>query len=108
MRQIFHPTSDSDDGTFWMSFEDVLKYFSRMTICYCEPGTSATRLPVKIGISENDSMFKFVQVKVQVPSSGTISWIGLHQWDARMRGAPPYTDITCLIFKENGSTWEPY
>jgi len=108
MRQIFNPTSDSDDGTFWMAFEDVLKYFSRMTICYCNLGVSATRLPVSIGISESDNMFKFVQVKVQVPSSGKISWIGLHQWDARIRDAPSYADITCLIFKKEGDAYIPH
>jgi len=106
MREIFNPTSDSDDGTFWMSFDDVLKYFSRMTICFCEPGTSATRTPLQVGVGE-DNAFTYQTVKVQVPSNGKISWIGLHQLDTRSRGAPPYTDITCLISKKKVD-YEPF
>ena len=43
-KEHVNPTLEQDDGTFWMSFEDVLKFFQRMTVCYCEPGTSGTAL----------------------------------------------------------------
>jgi len=96
------PTLEENDGTFWMSYEDVLNYFQRMTVCYCEPGTQETRMPLQIGIL-ND-IYQYICVKVNVPEGGRVQWIGLHQKDDHIRGAPAYTDIAVLVFKkdENG------
>jgi len=95
------PTLEQDDGTFWMSFEDVLKFFQRMTVCYCEPGTSETRMPLQIGIL-ND-IYQYIRVKVNVPEGGRVQWIGLHQKDDHIKGSPEYTDVALLVFKKDES-----
>jgi len=106
MKDFFRPSLDDDDGTFWMSLPDVLKYFSRMNICYCESQTTVRRLPATIGVV--DSQFTYSRVEVTVPSNGKIYWIGLHQTDTRIKDSPPYTDLTCLIFKKEDNEYVPH
>lgn len=105
-KAAFEPSLDFDDGTFWMKLEDVQKYFSRMNICYCEPRTSVRRIPSVIGLIQDE--FTYSKVEVTIPSTGKIFWIGLHQTDTRIKNSPPYTDLTCLIFKKEDDGSQPH
>lgn len=33
MVEAINPVLDSEDGTFWMSFEDFVKYFRSLNVC---------------------------------------------------------------------------
>lgn len=33
IREILNPKLDEDDGTFWMSYDDFLRYFSALNVC---------------------------------------------------------------------------
>jgi len=97
MIEFFGATLDDDDGTFWMAFDDVLRYFQRLSICFCEPGTKVTRIPFPVGVPNDELMF--VSFRCAVPEDGIIQWCGIHQQDMRISTAPEYTDLTVLVLR---------
>jgi len=34
MKRLINPVLDENDGTFWMNFDDFIKNFSGVNICY--------------------------------------------------------------------------
>jgi len=33
IKEILNPNLDEDDGTFWISYDDFLRYFTALNVC---------------------------------------------------------------------------
>jgi len=98
---------DPDDGAFWMCWEDFLNYFTTLTVCYCRRDWHDARVPLTLNFDHKNKALSVNPIKLVVPQGGKAEWIGMFQQDLRENGAPPYIDLTALIFKENGNRREP-
>jgi len=96
-----------DDGAFWMSFEDFLKYFTNITVCYCRRDWSDARLACEFKFDHNSKELTAPAVRLTVPENGIIEWLGIYQQDEREQGAPTYTDLACFVFRETNNGREP-
>eukprot|EP00754_Rhynchopus_humris_P027649 Rhum_TRINITY_DN150_c0_g1::Rhum_TRINITY_DN150_c0_g1_i1::g.471::m.471/K08582/CAPN15; calpain-15 len=67
----------ADDGTFWMEFKDVKKYFSTVSINYCHGTWDQVRVA---GNWEKGASDLMVEVKAK---KNCRVWFGLHQKDIR-------------------------
>jgi len=47
IKEILKPKLEEDDGTFWMCYEDFLKYFSGVNVCKTKSITNEIRLKGK-------------------------------------------------------------
>ena len=73
--------SAADDGTFWMAFVDVKKYFNTVSVNYCHGTWDQVR---SAGNFENGGTDLVVQIEV---NKDCRVWFGLHQKD--IRGCKP-------------------
>lgn len=102
--EVGFEASDSD-GTFWMSWEDFLKYFVRIVICRLSTSAgnpwseqrfkgSFTRQRTSYGVSAiSASLFHLT-----VPRDGEVA-LTLHQNDSRTRGGQPYIDVGLTLMQ---------
>eukprot|EP00494_Astrolonche_serrata_P027401 UN27664 len=97
----FKPTKDPSDGTFWMSYKDVLTYFSDIDLCYCYPDMKVLREKISIGVV-NGSLF-YVDCEMKVPEGCSVSWLGCFQNNKMRLDSPPYTDVCVLVTKKGES-----
>eukprot|EP01084_Bolivina_argentea_P169496 293815_1 len=98
---------DPDDGAFWMAWPDFLKYFTTLTVCYCRRDWSDARCGITLNYDFDNKLLTTNPIKLTVPKGGTVEWIGMFQTDLRERGAPPYIDITAMIFRETNNGRQP-
>eukprot|EP00756_Hemistasia_phaeocysticola_P010946 Hpha_TRINITY_DN15065_c5_g6::TRINITY_DN15065_c5_g6_i1::g.125114::m.125114/K08582/CAPN15; calpain-15 len=73
----------SDDGSFWMAYDDVVKWFETISICYCHGTWDQIRAA---GNFEKGAADLVLQVEAK---ETTRIWWGLHQKD--IRGCKPGT-----------------
>lgn len=120
MQNEIEPLVNADDGTFWMSFEDMMKYFVSLTVCMSRfPGLN--KKPWKE--SRRKFFFDFDRITSDqldhLPDENTIVdefrilcpmyqltlsekstvVVTIHQEDIRCQDAKPYIDIGVSILK---------
>eukprot|EP00494_Astrolonche_serrata_P028710 UN28977 len=78
MEKIFKPSKNSEDGQFWMSFYDVLKYFVEIDVCYLDK-RKCQRIPVDIGTETvgRTKKCKYTVLKIQLNSP--VGFLGVFQ-----------------------------
>lgn len=116
MKEEFKPVFDSNDGGFWMSFQDFMTKFVSVNVCMVKPWQEARMKGKFIRLTEKSNPKITTENPDWVISkfyyTFTVSeacniMIGLHQEDDRIEGADkrPQTDLAfCVLQKdENGS-----
>jgi calpain-15 len=94
-----------DDGTFWMSYEDVTKHFDSLNICICRGGMKTweeSRLKVTFNFIKNVDEVRISMFEFTVHQSG-IYYFSLHQKDERIAGQEKYIDIGIAVMKLDSS-----
>ena len=118
MLQEIERVVKSDDGTFWMSFQDMLTNFCSINVCmtrhpkYSQQPWIESRRKFYIDYDADDSPIAATAVtddddRVSVPIFAlTVSQSGgghfiaaVHQEDIRCQGAKPYIDIGVSVLK---------
>jgi hypothetical protein len=66
-----------DDGTFWMSWEDVVKWFDSFAVCYVLPTWTRLRVAANFAKGVPDLVVKLTVTKA------VKFWAGAHQKDSR-------------------------
>lgn len=107
---FFNPTLDSDDGTFWISFDDFITQFKELGICYVGEWNEVRLAGKFISVKEKDSERSWVVSKNSYTftlNEDAKVHVGVHQEDERNYGAAearPYLDIGFALLKqEEGS-----
>lgn len=126
MQAEIEPLSQADDGTFWMSFDDLIKHFCGLNVCMTRfpglnkrPWKEARRsfffdytvvedenaVPPADPIGEASGANAVENYRIMSPSyllnlqeRGTVI-VSVHQEDTRCAGAKPYIDIGVTILK---------
>eukprot|EP00054_Salpingoeca_dolichothecata_P008770 m.49733 g.49733 ORF g.49733 m.49733 type:complete len:845 (+) comp17946_c0_seq3:46-2580(+) len=106
--------STADDGLFWMSFEDFLKYFASLNVCFSHTNTGEEwqdAIRVKGAFQCNDITVgvnpstQAVEEQVAAPvyellvTESTDLWIGLHQEDRKKAWSHPYIPLGAVVTK---------
>jgi calpain-15 len=100
---------DDKDGTFWMSFQDFIKYFRCLNVCRVR-NWQENRIRGKfIRITEKDNEEASEQVLSKwfyefSVDEATEMFIGIHQEDDRKQGVSnrrPFIDVGLCIMKVN-------
>lgn len=97
--------NDPEDGTFWMSFKDIVRHFVGINICRSrhEKGVkpwNEARQPSELSFSKKGkglltcNMYKLT---VKNPTNDYI--VSVHQKDKRCLGSKPYIDIGVTILQ---------
>ena len=81
---------DGDDGTFWMCWEDVCKWFTSVSVCYMNGAWDQLRFSGTFDKGVADLV-----VKVEVKHK-SLAWVGSHQRDSRgkKKGSPDAKYVT--------------
>eukprot|EP00607_Mallomonas_marina_P005329 CAMPEP_0182437996 /NCGR_PEP_ID=MMETSP1167-20130531/85437_1 /TAXON_ID=2988 /ORGANISM="Mallomonas Sp, Strain CCMP3275" /LENGTH=588 /DNA_ID=CAMNT_0024631137 /DNA_START=55 /DNA_END=1821 /DNA_ORIENTATION=- len=93
---------NEDDGTFWMSFQDLTSHFEDVNINLCRAGAkerpwNEIRKKSAFHFKQGGHVESFVyELSVDVKS---LYYISVHQQDRRVAQAPQYIDIGITIFK---------
>eukprot|EP01038_Epipyxis_sp_PR26KG_P014549 gene14549-19531_t len=102
----------ADDGTFWMCFEDLLKYFASVNVCMVRhvglnsaPWIEARRKfyfehSGAANLNENEYNITSPTYVLTVNKTGQFI-ISIHQDDIRCINSKPYIDIGVTIMKVN-------
>lgn len=103
MKAELKPTLAENDGLFWMSFEDFIRYFHRVNICHtnCANGQRWMECRHKGLVRYTDSGVQCPYFSIRVPRD-TEMWISLHQDDERMLHAQPYIDLDFIVVRDDG------
>jgi len=107
MIEVFKPSFDSKDGTFWMSYEDFFKYFNSITVCKVSNWNELRlrgkfiRCWEKEDPDEDWILSKFYYT-FKLFEETELS-IGIHQEDERILGSDRrgYLDLQILILKRH-------
>ena len=108
MIEAIQPILDEEDGTFWMAFEDFIKFFRSLNVCRVR------------NWQENRIRGKFLRIRDEVDKDfeqviskwyyelnfdeTTKIFIGLHQEDERIQGViqrRPFIDVGLTILRVN-------
>eukprot|EP01064_Diplonema_japonicum_P029309 TRINITY_DN4707_c2_g2_i1.p1 TRINITY_DN4707_c2_g2~~TRINITY_DN4707_c2_g2_i1.p1 ORF type:complete len:976 (+),score=241.37 TRINITY_DN4707_c2_g2_i1:55-2928(+) len=68
---------DGDDGTFWMCWKDVCKWFTSASVCYVNGAWDQLRVAASY-----DKGFADLALKVE-SKKDSAAWVGVHQKDSR-------------------------
>ncbi len=83
-----------------MPFEAFLTYFAGVSVCFCRDAWVA-RIGLDLVFDVDARQLSTVPVvRLCVPHSATVEFIGLHQKDKREQNAPDQLDLTCFVFRE--------
>ena len=105
MVQAIRPVLDDNDGTFWMSFEDFLKYFSGVNICIVDSFYEGrvkgefNRVKDEGGQTVVSKWYYEIESKAD-----TKVYIGVHQEDERIYGVSekrPYVDLSIAVLEND-------
>jgi len=103
MRAALNPILNSDDGTFWMNYEDFVANFSGINICwvsdYEEARMKGLFVRERVGTFDRVVPKKYYTVR---PRRATKAYFGVHQPDERMYGIAEkasYLDIGLVVLK---------
>ena len=104
LKKAINPVLDDKDGTFWMSYEDFLKYFSSITICLVKKFREARIKGLFRKAKRNDveciRSEYYYTLRVNQP---TRVFIGVHQEDERILGVEqkrPYLDLGLVLLSQ--------
>eukprot|EP00049_Salpingoeca_infusionum_P004408 m.78901 g.78901 ORF g.78901 m.78901 type:complete len:505 (+) comp12550_c0_seq5:1907-3421(+) len=94
--------ADSSDGLFWMCFQDFLKYFTRVNICYTHShrGSKWQDTRVKGRITYTGEGVEFPMFSLNLATDSEV-WLSVHQNDERVLQGQPYVDIGLVVMKVN-------
>ena len=105
--QVFKPTFDSRDGTFWICYEDFFKYFNSITVCKVANWNELRLRGKFIKVFEREDtdedwvLSKFYYT-FHLKEKATVD-ISLYQEDQRILGADRrgYLDLQILVLKRH-------
>jgi len=103
MKEALNPNLDEDDGAFWISYEDFLKYFSTMSVAICEDFSEKRLKGVFKRNSSGASTEFYYEVEVK---ADTKVYVELFQEDTRIYGVNEWrkpTDMSINIFEKVGN-----
>eukprot|EP00597_Dinobryon_sp_UTEXLB2267_P012206 CAMPEP_0170120186 /NCGR_PEP_ID=MMETSP0020_2-20130122/14966_1 /TAXON_ID=98059 /ORGANISM="Dinobryon sp., Strain UTEXLB2267" /LENGTH=889 /DNA_ID=CAMNT_0010349949 /DNA_START=12 /DNA_END=2681 /DNA_ORIENTATION=- len=119
MQDEIEPLVKEDDGTFWMSFSDMLKFFSGINVCMVRgiPDSKGHTATAPWKEVRRRFFFDFAAVKkgdevsaerritcpcyeLTIPQSEGEFYFSVHQQDIRCADAKPYMDIGVTILQE--------
>lgn len=113
MRQLLKPNLKEDDGTFWMSFEDILRHFYCANVCKVR-NWDEVRIKGKFIKTDEIDDYDIEQVvskwfyTVDIQERTKVV-VTLHQEDERIEGVAhqrPYLDISLAILRKTGPNTE--
>lgn len=106
MREIFNPSLDETDGTFWMSFDDFTVHFRALNVCRVKNWEEIRIKGKFIRVQDiDDPDIEVILSKWYYSldvSEPTRIFIGVHQEDERIHGVlnrRPYLDVGISILK---------
>lgn len=99
----------ADDGLFWMSFEDLVKNFTGISVAMVRhPGLNhdpwhEVRSPFTYNFGREGKGVEHVSMyELNVPEQGDL-YFTVHQQDKRCLGAPNYLDLGLTLLKPKGN-----
>lgn len=106
-RAAFLPEFGEDDGIFWMSYDDFLKYFGSVNVCYLrshdgnewveDRAKTTVTLSTETGDASTASHYTFTSTE---PVCNY--YVSVHQADKRDPESPAYIDVGVRVVNENG------
>ena len=95
----------ADDGTFWICFEDLVKFFTGINVCLCRnPASSAPwieqRFPIEYTFSKTGRGVVNVNMFAVTVRQTTDLYASVHQKDRRIIGSLPYMDVGVSILQQ--------
>lgn len=98
---------NSNDGIFWISFEDLVKHFTGINICMTRSGDDAWkewRCPFEYHFSKSGLGLISVPIySLEVQRESVELVLTIHQTDERIVGAPKYIDCGITLLRPDGS-----
>jgi calpain-15 len=97
-----------DDGTFWISFEDLVVHFTGVNVCMCRnPEHNAEpwvefRQPIEYKFSTRGAGVINVDMFVVTVHETCDLFASVHQPDQRIIGSLPYIDVGVVILQSTG------
>eukprot|EP01041_Mallomonas_annulata_P004099 gene4099-8154_t len=87
-----------DDGSFWMTFEDMVKHFDSLNVCNCRAGVRPwiEQRKKAVGGRVTVSMFE-----LQIKDRG-VYYVSVHQADERIAKSSQYIDIGVAVLRLKG------
>jgi calpain-15 len=105
MKAALSPNLGENDGTFWMSFDDFLRHFSRVNICHVSSYQEARMKGLFKKVVVNNRLRVTSQWYYSVTASSTAEvYIGLHQNDKRTYGVADkqsYVDLGLVVIEQH-------
>ena len=106
VKQIVQPNLSGDDGTWWMSFDDVIKNFYCLNVCKVRNWDEVRIKGKFIKIQEIDDPDIEITLSkwyysIEIPEKTRVV-VSLHQEDERVAGVAlnrPYLDISVAVLK---------
>lgn len=103
MKAAINPVLDSNDGTFWMSYDDFIIHFSGVNICWVRDYEEARMkgLFIRETVGEYSKVVAKNYYTVK-PTANAKVYFGIHQNDERIFGAADkmsYLDIGIVVLK---------
>ena len=104
--EAFRPDFDTQDGSFWMAYEEFFKYFESITMCKCENWRELRLKGKFIKVEEqksgNEQVISQFYYSFHLDKLTYIE-LGVHQEDDRILGAEkrPYLDLSAIILRRD-------
>ena len=71
LKEQVNLVADTEDGTFWMSFEDFKRYFTRVQICKFNDNYTFNNF--RVNINESSAGYHLVKIKIEADGEQTFS-----------------------------------
>ena len=102
--------TQSDDGMFWMSYDDMIERYESISVCMCRtpgihpnPWKELRKKSYFMYDFGNYSASPFSMMSIK-PKQTTSAVVSIHQTDSRHEGSAPYIDIGVTILKVNSAS----
>jgi hypothetical protein len=105
---------NKDDGLFWMSFDDFVRYFDNISICmvrhprYTPHPWQVARKAVFFSLDPTNQQVTHRSFRLTVLAPRADFIFGIHQQDKRCQDAKSYIDIGIVVLKASTSAANKY